>query len=1139
VSAPGIRDARERELAATTFDRTVVVTAGAGTGKTALLTERILNILMRPGEEAAGIGEIVAITFTRKAAGEMRVRLRDALLSFMAWTEEAPGEDVDDPVAGAFRRISARGDLGAEEIRGRAVAALEGLERAAISTMHSFAAQLLREHPAEAGVDPAFSEDDGIAFDRHFEAGWRRFLSEELGAGARNAAAWKPLLAGTGLEYLAAFARCLADEGIDLDALEARLADERPAPEDTGWLRKLLRDAEGLLEWHQASANRNAEKVLRACVTTLGFAAEGRWRFGPETVGNLGKAPGSPKGWAPEELSDLKRLQKICSDLVAVDAPTVRAAFELIAPFAREFRGEFARSGYLSFPALLVRARDLLRGEPGLRERLKKRFRHVLVDEFQDTDPLQYEIVFFLCERPGKSAKDWERVELEPGKLFIVGDPKQSIYSFRGADIAAYHRIVEDHLAGRSERLELVTNFRSRRNVISAVNSAFAELIERDPPYQPAYTALEPGPRSGAGLPAQGVEMRLVLDSDGSAFASSAAATTGEARALARWLRGEFLGKAEIGSGDGSGPARPGDVAILLRKLTDVDEYTDALRAEGIPFVVEGQKSFYVTQEVNDLVNLLSALVDPADAVALAGFLRSPAGGLTDTELAALAGAGRLDYRSEAEVPEGIRDPAALAALFGCMRRVRQRALRLSPAAAVDLVLSELPVVEGAMAQACGEGAAGNIAKVRRIAAEYGADGDIGLRECVRLLKQSARELREEGENPLAEEGQDAVRVMTIYKAKGLEFPVVVVPAMHSGISGRGEDVWVRGDWSSGSVGVKLGAAMTLGGVRARHFLQRQRAAEGRRVLYVAATRAREKLILSAGVSEKRRGGGDSFLSCVEECFDLPADRGGPGAVNVKTAGGEAGAAVMNCRPWLAPESAAKGAAGGDERAAGDLARIGASLEERAARSRAALARRLTFRPSGAHELVNEEDLPEGAAVRMPLVGRRRAGAMLLGTLAHAVLERLDFEEARKQLGPAIEEVLDEHRVELSEDREERAAELEAILGEFLKSDVFAELAGAKILARELPCLLPWPDPDDPEHVMAAEGIIDLVCEIDGELVVVDYKTDNVSASGAKKHAEQYRAQGEVYLKAVSVATGREPRAFRLVLLRPGVAVDL
>ncbi len=1139
MSALEIRDAQQRELAATTFDKTVVVTAGAGTGKTTLLTERILNILMRPGKEAAGIGEIVAITFTRKAAGEMRVRVRDALLSFMTWTQEAPGDDVSDPVAGAFRRIVGRGDLSAEEISKRAAAALEELERAPIATMHSFAAQLLREHPAEAGVDPAFSEDDGIAFDQHFEASWRGFLAQELSSDSKRAAAWRPLLAGVGLERMARFARCLADESVDLDALGAQLADEKTAPEDVGWLKKLLREAEGLLEWHQDSANRNAEKTLRACVTTLSFAADGRWRFGPETIGNLGKPPGSPKGWSGEELAELKRLQRVCSDLVAVDAGTIRAAFDLLEPFVRDFRGSFARAGYLSFSALLVRARSLLRDQAALRERLKKRFRHVLVDEFQDTDPLQYEIVYFLAEQPGTAAKDWDFVKLEPGKLFIVGDPKQSIYSFRGADIAAYHRIVEDDLAGRSERLDLTTNFRSRENVIAAVNAAFAELIEAEPPFQPEYKALEAGPGAQAELPAQGAELRVALDHEGSAFGSAADATAGEARALAHWIGTELVGKAEIEGREGPRMARAGDVAILLRKLTDVDEYTDALRAEGLPFVVEGQKSFFVTQEVNDLVNLLAAIVDPADKTALAGVLRSPVGGLTDAELAALAAKGCLGYRSKQKLPDGLSDSEALARFFERLRQLRQKVLGVPPAEAIDLLLAELPVVEGAMAQGGGEQAIGNIAKVRRIAAEHGADGNIGLRELVRLLRQSVRELREEGESPLAEEGQDAVRVLTIYKAKGLEFPVVIVPAMHSGISGRDEDIWVRQDWSSGSAGVRLGEAMTVSGVRAKHFLRQQRRAEGRRVLYVAATRAREKLILSAGASDNKRGGVDSFLSYIEECFELPADKANPGVVTVKTGKDEEGAEVMGYKPWLAPEGKSGSVARSGESASIDLKSVGASLEKREKSYADALARPLTFRPSGAHELQSEEDLPEGAAVRMPLVGRRRAGAMLLGTLAHAVLERLDFKKAKKQLKATIGEVLDEHSVELSEDRGELAAELEKLFGSFLKSEVFSELAGAKVLAKELPCLLPWPNPEWPEHVMAAEGIIDLVCEIDGKLLVVDYKTDNVTAKQAAKHAQQYRLQGDVYLKAVNEATGRKPEAFRLVLLRPCVAVDL
>ena len=169
-------DAEARRLAVSTFDRTVVVTAGAGTGKTALLTSRILRILMHPGEAAAGVAEIAAITFTRRAAGEMRVRIREALLDFAAWAEgPASAPDPESgPLAADYAEISA--GLDADEIRRRALEALEHLERAAISTMHAFAGLLLREHPAAAGVDPAFAEDDGTEFEKRFDAAWRRFL---------------------------------------------------------------------------------------------------------------------------------------------------------------------------------------------------------------------------------------------------------------------------------------------------------------------------------------------------------------------------------------------------------------------------------------------------------------------------------------------------------------------------------------------------------------------------------------------------------------------------------------------------------------------------------------------------------------------------------------------------------------------------------------------------------------------------------------------------------------------------------------------------------------------------------------------------------------------------------------------------
>jgi ATP-dependent helicase/nuclease subunit A len=1122
-------DGEARREAVSTFDRTVVVTAGAGTGKTALLTGRILAILMHPGEAAAGITEIAAITFTRRAAGEMRVRIREALLSFVVWAGGQPPEDAADPLTAAY--IAALEGLSAKEVRARALLALEELERAPISTMHSFAGQLLREHPGAARIDPGFTEDDGTEFEKHFSASWRRFLSIELGANPPQAQRWNVALDAVSLERLAGLARMLAEESIDLDALEAQLKSGELFTPDVKWLEELRAEAAGLWQVHDRSTRLNPGKILGAAVGALEVLIAGQGEVSAEARELLEKKAGSGKAWPAAHVAIIKRVARVVHDILGLDVGALRAALEVLLPFARGFREEFARAGFLGFSALLMRARDLLRDHPDIRERVKRRCRHVLVDEFQDTDPLQYEIVYFLCEVRGGKAKNWQQLELEPGKLFIVGDPKQSIYSFRGADIGAYGRTVDESLAKRSLRLRLETNFRSRDRVLDAINGLFAKIIREQALIQPEYQPLSARPGGEAVLPAQRVELRIARRSGGKSFDYASEAVRGEARSLAHWLRTEVIGCAEIDPGrGGKRKVAARDVAVLLRTMTRVDEYVDALRAEGIPLVVEGQKSFFVTEEVRAFINLLSAVVDPGDSMALAGVLRSPLGALTDRDLALLARDGALDVSRRESLPADLTDPGALADLYAVIEELHLGVAELSLPAAIDLMLRRLPVLEAAVATG-GEGAAGNIEKVRRLAVEHGLDGDVGLREFARMLRRNAAELVDEGENPLAEEGQDAVRVLTIHKAKGLEFPVVILAGLQAGIRPQDQKVRSCSDWTTGRWGLVLGDIRTPSAVRHDCGEDLRRDAEERRVFYVGATRAREMLVLSAAPTSRRSAGRYCPLDFLAEVIDigsedaeLSAGEGRVHLVNVEVVAGDSGPSRATVKP---PPAATL-----REWAALDAAR--------AQRCSAALSTRLMLRPSAVHDRREVEDEVIEGETLMPLVGRRREGALLLGTLAHAVMERLDFASAAGNLAPTVAAVLAAHSVELVEGREELAAELCGMLGKFIASQAFVALQDAKILARELPCLLPWKEPGTDAPVAAAEGIIDLVYESGGELAIADYKTDsNLTAKTAKQHAEQYRPQGAIYAQAVRAATGREVSTFRVVFLRTCLSVDL
>jgi ATP-dependent helicase/nuclease subunit A len=1145
-----LADARERATAATEFGRTVVVTAGAGTGKTALLVERALNILMMPGARVP-VTEVLALTFSKRAAGEMRVRIREALTKFVEWSLAADGPPaaaghMGSIYCGIVARPGAGDGLAREEVRDRAVEALSSLERASISTMHSFAGHMLRHHPVEAGVDPHFREDDGLAFAEQFEVAWERFLETELGDGAQRADLWNAVLDDLSLVDLTGLAGTLCDEGVPLDRLSAGLADGSLFRLDREWLAGLAREASDVLSAHEDGASQNTGKLLRASVEFFGGLLAGRT---PDDLAEfkegLAASPGATKKWDAAAVAQVKKLGGIANRLVDVREKPLRGALELLLPFAREFRAEFVRSGEISFNALLVRARDLLRDHPRVRDDLKLRYRHILVDEFQDTDPVQYEIVFYLAERKGSSAPEWRGCELEPGKLFIVGDPKQSIYHFRGADIGAYHEVVEERLAGEATSLSLRTNFRSNGRLISTVNGIFASMINGERGVQPAYEALAVRPRGEARLSSQRVDFLLARPPGGGAFGEAGDAHEGEARALARWISTELVGSDDIP--DGTGGVRKvaaGDVAMLLSKMTNVGCYTAALDAEGLPYVVEGEKSFYTTQEITDLLNLLAALSDPHNRTALVGVLRSGAGAMTDTDIARLAEAGRLDYTWEGPLPDELDDREGAEGVFRIMRELHAGIARLPVTEAIDAVTDRLPVVEAAVASGSGERGRANLRKIRRMAIEYGARPEMTMREFVVMLQGRVEDLQEEGESPLAEEDADAVRILTIHKAKGLEFPVVVMPGLHAASGGTESRIWVRSEWSSGEVGLRIGDAWTPSAVRLAAREKELDAAEGRRVFYVGATRARERLVFSAArIGRKMRG---APLSCLTEAVALPLDSEEPAVV-------ACGAGAIHFSPLDAPEPAGGRAAAAKreklpaeqvEAWAGRWAKRGERFEE-------AKARRVLVSPSSfaagegaaaraaACETHEATGAPEGGGSRP---GRNRAA--VVGTAVHAVLERLAWAsgDPRSALDGLIGREMELLPAELKGSGGEIADELAAVLARFVDSDVFADLRRARVLARELACILPW-EVDSLEAAgecrAAAEGVIDLVCELDGRLLVADYKTDRVEGSRAREHAERYRTQGEMYARAVTLATGRRVDGFRVIFVRPCVAVEI
>ena len=1186
-------DALERLRAVTTFDRNVVVTAGAGTGKTTLLVDRCVNLLVREPSPVP-VNEMVALTFTNKAAHEMKERLR-ARLEALAETGTGRPRSPGDAGPGETDVLCERYGLAAEEVRRRAREALQRMEQSHIGTLHSFAASMLRLYPLEAGLEPNFREGDGRLLERRFDACWTRWLDGELSGAGPRTGEWKRLLGRFPLARLRELALSLCAENVDLEGIRRGGASDGAGGTLRDWLRRMDETATDLLTRHPEQrkieqAVAVARRVVRSASFDFASLRSGRTEEAPRSGGTEGVSrsgetrgvlrsgrteamprsggtgatvqafpkepaddedlsllsgvPSPPKGWSREDFDRARDLWTAARPLARTDDAEVDGLCALLAPFARECRDEFSRSGLVTFDGLLVRARDLLRDHPRIREDLKERFRAILVDEFQDTDPLQYEILLWLCEEPSGRAEKWRDVRLAPGKLFVVGDPKQSIYGFRGADIEAYLHVVKEMIeAQQGVECRLTANFRSDARILDAVNGVFERLLEERPGLQPEHIPLRPG-RGGAdeeaaasvrvralrgrGQQRSGDEEAAVrvrrVTTPGRTLGAAEARRV-EARSLARWVDEEVVGgRTFFRDGEGNRvQAQPGHVAYLMRSLTHVQTYLEPLRRRGIGYVVEGERDFYAAQEVVDAVNLLRTLDDPYDRVALVGVLRSPLGGHDDVEILALSRQSLLDYRlaegpRRGELSPGARD------LYRRLLRLHREVRFMEAGSAVDRVFEELPLSVLAASGGSGPQAAANLEKVRLMAREAGADGNGTLKELAAEFERRVREAEDEAESALEEETPDAVRVMSIHKAKGLEFPVVVLVDALGGVDGRrGPQVEVWQEWSTGLTGLRMDDLWSLPGVFL-HAKQREREEyERRRLLYVAMTRPRQRLVVS--FADRDRRGGDSLLSMLEQAAEADLTAGtsrtvacGDGGIEVEVVEEEPEFDEPGVPPAEAPHGDANGASC-------DWSSYESLWRGRRERYEARRQAPTFLSPSRLKEA------GESAQARRPR-GLQRDTALVLGQAAHRVLEHWDFQTPR----PAedLEGAIARHASGLPPEQQTAVVEeLKAMWAALIGSPLYEELRTARILGREIPFVLPW----EGETIM--EGVIDVVYERGDRLYVADYKTDRVDDGDTARVMEEYGQQARIYTEAVRRSLDRGVAAFRLLLLRLGRGVTV
>jgi ATP-dependent exoDNAse (exonuclease V) beta subunit len=806
-SAP-LRDDEARRRIREDLDETFFVEAAAGTGKTTALVDRIVALL-RAGK--AALRRVVALTYTDKAAGEMKLRLRQAI-------EEA-------------RKVA--GDPREREMLEEAT---RQLELAAIGTIHSFCGDLLREWPVEAEVDPAFEVlPDGpasLVLDRAFD-GWFEEALSEPPEGVRRILRWRK---GKGddpsarqqlrdaaaklvehRDFPAAWTRPDWEREPELDAavLEARklagLASyaDQPDKAPAVGLRNLAQWIEDLdqLELDAPRDHDWIEAEIRRLLGLRGYDGDHLWTWkgGGKTYGTGPDGP-IPKAHVIERRDALRtRFETLVERAEADLAACLR---EDLRPVVDRYERLKAEEGALDFIDMLLRARDLIRDRDEVRAALQARFTHFFVDEFQDTDPLQAEILLLLAS-DDPAVTDFRRATPVGGKLFAVGDPKQAIYRFRRADVQLYEEVKRLLRERGVELLHLTTSFRSVPSIQSAVNAAFSRVMEeREDGSQAAYVPLERSrlePEAQPGVVALPVprpygkgRYNRPAPITKTAIAESYPDAVG---AYIQWLTEESGWEVEERGREEHVPIRSRHICILLRRIRSMfgdppRAYVEALERRGISHVLVGGRSFYEREEILALRAILTAIEWPDDALHVYAALKGPFFALSDSQLLAYRGErGTLhplrprdpvpaeretgpddpdrtseDGETTPENPELAEVEEALALLAELHDRRNERPV----AETLNRLLAAVRAHAGIANWMNGEQALANCHRLVDRAREFEAGGAPSFRAFVDWLDdQAERGGGEEG--PIVEEGTEGVRMMSVHRAKGLEFPVVIL----------------------------------------------------------------------------------------------------------------------------------------------------------------------------------------------------------------------------------------------------------------------------------------------------------------------------------------------------------------------------
>jgi ATP-dependent helicase/nuclease subunit A len=841
----------------------ICVAAGAGSGKTGVLVERFVRLLTQsrngalPQEQRAGVEEILAMTFTEKATKEMKTRIVEELNRLGLVTERRQ------------------------------------LETAYISTMHGFCSRLLQENPFEAGVDPQFSVLDEPQAKRLLRQTFEEVLAQayarqdreimELVAAAQSAGqSGADRLEPLALAVETTLAK-LRGAGNTLDGTERHwlLGHDRTAAQSLepvrAFVAPILAEVGALIA--SLSAVRNGIlgglKIVYDVLLHNVEAVHLRTTPVEQTLVSLEamlkevSKPIARRGSTPKEIEVVQifqRIRVVCEEAKVLFGVTAtreeQAALHchrllgLVIAVWKDYNRAKRRHGRLDNDDLQSEGVRLLEESPGVRNRYRRRFRHLLVDEFQDTNPLQMRLIELLHVPRGEGS-----TAMPPNFLFVVGDVQQSIYAFRHADSTLFRHLERDFREGkRGLHIPLSVNFRSRPEILQTIAQVFRQvwraaeapfvLLTCGAPFDP-----KPGP-SLALLLTQDLMRRDYVNLEADALAA-------RIQQMVEYQELRLTSRFDRRCGE---PVAYRDVAILLRSLTDIQKYEEAFARRGVPyFVVGGGRGYYARTEIRDLLNVLTVLETPLDDLALAATLRSPLVGADVDTLYRLALHAKKTADNNSAPTQSAPLYPSLQALLDSGELPSEEAAKLTQFVEVIEGLraqeDRLPVghlLERLIAQThydarllCRPGGRRRLANVRKLLQMANSDSVMGVREFIRRLRDLEKLSDREGDAPTEEEAADVVRFLTIHGAKGLEFPVVVLADLSRGLLVPEKGLFVC-EPQTFALGTRLGGEPN---VVYKAIDARREAAdknESERLLYVAMTRAREHLILCGNLGRNR-----------------------------------------------------------------------------------------------------------------------------------------------------------------------------------------------------------------------------------------------------------------------------------------------